>query len=100
MCGLQRAALAALMAGGASGFVLPQASFNGLRAGPAAATRAASSLRMAEEPLGVGVIGCGRIGDVSSRACVQVQCSVVDTAGGCGLLRNKEICMRDARTIA
>ena len=65
MCGLQRAALAALMVGSASGFVLPQA---GLRAGPAAATRSSSALRMADEPLGVGVIGCGRIGDVSSHA--------------------------------
>lgn len=66
MCGLQRAALATLMVGSASGFVLPQA---GLRAGPAAATRSSSALRMADEPLGVGVIGCGRIGDVSSHAC-------------------------------
>lgn len=65
MSGLQRAALAALMVGSASGFVLPQASMNRLRAGPAAATRSSSALRMADQPLGVGVIGCGRIGDVS-----------------------------------
>eukprot|EP00903_Cladosiphon_okamuranus_P009471 g9026.t1 len=68
MSGLQRAALAALVVGSASGFVLPQASsMNRLRAGPAAATRSSSALRMADEPLGVGVIGCGRIGDIHAK---------------------------------
>lgn len=56
------AGVLALMATCASGFVLPQAS---KLPAAAAATRSASSLRMADEPLGVGVIGCGRIGDVS-----------------------------------
>lgn len=46
-------------------FVAPQAAFNGARVRTSSAL-SGSSLRMAEEPLGVGVIGCGRIGDVSA----------------------------------
>lgn len=51
---------------------VPHASINVARArtAPTSSTSAlsASSLRMGEEPLGVGVIGCGRIGDVSRGA--------------------------------
>ncbi|CAM9136517.1 unnamed protein product [Hapterophycus canaliculatus] len=63
---MQSAAMVALMATCGSAFVVPQASLNRL---PTAATaqRTASSLRMAEEPLGVGVIGCGRIGDIHAK---------------------------------
>lgn len=63
---MQSGAMLALMATCSSAFVLPQASFNRLPTAASSATRASSSLRMAEEPLGVGVIGCGRIGDVSA----------------------------------
>ena len=62
---MQTLALLALAATGASGFVVPSASF-GPRAWTTSATRQASSLQMVDAPLGVGVIGCGRIGDVSS----------------------------------
>lgn len=62
---MQSAAMVALMATCGSAFVVPQASLNRLPTA-SAARRTASSLSMADEPLGVGVIGCGRIGDVSS----------------------------------
>ncbi|CAM9601933.1 unnamed protein product, partial [Laminaria digitata] len=64
---MQTLALLALAATGASGFVVPSASFGASRAWTTSATRQASSLQMAEEPLGVGVIGCGRIGDIHAK---------------------------------
>ncbi|CAM9135478.1 unnamed protein product [Ectocarpus sp. 13 AM-2016] len=64
---MQSGAVLAMMATCSSAFVLPQASFNRLPTAASSATRAASSLRMAEEPLGVGVIGCGRIGDIHAK---------------------------------
>ncbi|CAB1115829.1 unnamed protein product [Ectocarpus sp. CCAP 1310/34] len=63
---MQSGALLAMMATCSSAFVRPWASFNRLPTAASSATRAASSVRMADEPLGVGVIGCGRIGDVSA----------------------------------
>lgn len=50
--------------GSTTAFV-PQAVFNPAKTSSTSPARAASTLRMGEEPLGVGVIGCGRIGDVS-----------------------------------
>eukprot|EP00904_Undaria_pinnatifida_P007935 jgi/Undpi1/4271/HiC_scaffold_17.g07637.m1 len=64
---MQTLALLGLAATGASGFIAPSASFRALRAGTASAPRQASPLQMAEEPLGVGVIGCGRIGDIHAK---------------------------------
>lgn len=72
--------LVAGMAVKAVAFVTPISSFNGVNVGRLAPSfRSASNLMMAEEPLGVGVIGCGRIGDVSHHA-IAVMC-LPDGAG-------------------
>lgn len=62
---LQTVSFLVLAATSANAFVQPMTGFNRMRAS-ATSSRAASSLAMGEEPLGVGVIGCGRIGDVSN----------------------------------
>ncbi|CAM9605063.1 unnamed protein product [Scytosiphon promiscuus] len=64
---MQSAAMLALMATCSSAFVVPLASLNRVPTAPAARRTATSSLRMADEPLGVGVIGCGRIGDIHAK---------------------------------
>ncbi|CAB1118522.1 unnamed protein product [Ectocarpus sp. CCAP 1310/34] len=64
---MQSGVMLAVMATCSSAFVLPQAPLNRLPTAASSATRAASSLRMADEPLGVGVIGCGRIGDIHAK---------------------------------
>lgn len=65
---LQSVAVAASLLAPVMAFV-PASTFNAARVrtapAPFASAVSASSLRMGEEPLGVGVIGCGRIGDVS-----------------------------------
>lgn len=67
---LQTMAVAAGLLSPVVAFV-PHASINVARArtAPTSSTSAlsASSLRMGEEPLGVGVIGCGRIGDIHAK---------------------------------
>lgn len=67
---LQTIGSLALMATSSCAFVAPKLTISpsAMGASNSFSTRAAvSSLRMAtDEPLGVGVIGCGRIGDVST----------------------------------
>ncbi|CAM9398612.1 unnamed protein product [Pylaiella littoralis] len=60
-------AMLAFMATSSSAFLVPQATLNRMPSAAAATRAGASSLRMAEEPLGVGVIGCGRIGDIHAK---------------------------------